>query len=116
MRFLSEGEALVEGDPVQACERLYRAAEEVVKALAMHYNLDVLKRVRDKGGWSVVELEKAVLQISGRVGRWFREAWDAAWVLHVWGFHEARFDGEDVRERGPYVRRMVEEAWRVVKG
>jgi hypothetical protein len=36
LKYLEEGRALVEKDPVQASERLYRAAEEAVKALALH--------------------------------------------------------------------------------
>jgi len=39
LKYLEEGRALVERDPLQALERLYRAAEEAVKALALHYNL-----------------------------------------------------------------------------
>ena len=43
LRYLEEGRALVERDPVQASEKLYRAAEEAVKALALHYGLsDIL--------------------------------------------------------------------------
>ena len=39
LKYLEEGRALVERDPLQALERLYRAAEEAVRALALHYNL-----------------------------------------------------------------------------
>jgi hypothetical protein len=35
-------------------------------------------------------------------------------VLYVWGFHEAKLDSEDVKERLPDVERMVPEARRVV--
>jgi hypothetical protein len=33
------------------------------------------------------------------MGGWFRAAWNRAWTLHVWGFHEEKFDPEDVRTR-----------------
>jgi len=39
-RFLSEGEKLVDKDPVQASEKLYKAAEEAVKAIATALDLD----------------------------------------------------------------------------
>ncbi|MEM2685417.1 MAG: PaREP1 family protein, partial [Candidatus Nezhaarchaeales archaeon] len=34
--------------------------------------------------------------------------WDAANYLHVWGFHEAKLDKEDVEGRIPIIRRLVE--------
>jgi hypothetical protein len=114
-RYLEEGKALVEKDPIQASEKLYEAAEEAVKALALHLGLsEVLEKVEGRGRWTTTDLEKAVLKISEKIGRWFGAAWDRAWVLHVWGFHEAKLDSEDVKERLPDVERMVLEAKRVV--
>jgi hypothetical protein len=117
VRFLAEGKALVDRDPVQASEKLYKAAEEAVKALAIRLNLsEVLRRVEGRGRWSATDLEKAVLRSSERLGGWVRQSWDAAWVLHVWGFHEARLDAEDVKARAPDVERLVEGARRVLEG
>jgi len=116
VRYLEEGRNLIDGDPVQASEKLYKAAEEAVKALAAYFDLkDVLEDVERSGRWSVGMLGKAVLRISEKVGEWFRSPWDAAWVLHVWGFHEAKFDPEDVRTRLPDIERMVSEAQRIVE-
>ena len=116
-RYLEEGRALVDKDPVQASEKLYKAAEEAVKALTIFYNLqDVLAGVEEKGRWAVSYLEKAVEAISEKLGGWFGEAWDRAWALHVWGFHEAKFDSKAVEIRLPYVERMVLEAERVIRG
>ena len=112
-RYLEEGKELVEKDPVQASEKLYKAAEEVVKALAAHFNLELLQRVEERGRWTVAELERAVEEIGERVGSWFGEAWDRAWALHVWGFHEAKLDARAVGLRAPYVERMVREARRL---
>jgi hypothetical protein len=116
-RYLGEGRALVDKDPVQASGKLYKAAEEVVKALAIFYNLqDVLSGVEGKGRWTVSYLEKAVEAISERLGGWFLQSWDNAWALHVWGFHEAKLDSNAVEMRLPYVERMVLEAERIVRG
>ncbi len=116
-RYLGEGRALVDKDPVQASEKLYKAAEEAVKALAIFYNLqDVLSGVEGKGRWTVSYLEKAVEAISERLGGWFLQSWDNAWALHVWGFHEAKLDSNAVEMRLPYVERMVLEAERIVRG
>jgi hypothetical protein len=116
-RYLGEGRALVNGDPIQASEKLYKAAEEAVKALAVFYNLqDVLAGVEDKGRWTVSYLEKAVEAISERLGGWFLQSWDNAWALHVWGFHEAKLDSKAVEIRLPYVERMVLEAEKIIRG
>jgi hypothetical protein len=50
-----------------------------------------------------------------RVGGQLRSWWDAAWALHAWGFHEAKFDPEDVKVRLPDVERIVLEARRAVE-
>jgi hypothetical protein len=103
--------------PVQASEKLYKAAEEVVRTLTTYYNLDdVLGRVAERGRWTATELSKAVLRISDKLGEWFRHSWSSAWALHVWGFHEAKFDSEVVRRYLPDIERMVLEARRVTSG
>jgi hypothetical protein len=64
LKLLEEGR-----DPVQASERLYRAAEEAVKAFALHYNLrGVLEKAERRGGWTFEELESAVRAIAERWG------------------------------------------------
>jgi hypothetical protein len=115
-RYLEEGRALVGRDPVQASEKLYKAAEEAVKVLAIFYNLqDVLGGVEGKSRWTVSYLEKAVEAISERLGGWFLQSWDNAWALHVWGFHEAKLDSKAVEMRLPYVERMVLEAEKIIR-
>ncbi|MCS7366850.1 MAG: PaREP1 family protein [archaeon YNP-WB-062] len=117
LRYLEEGRKLIDEDPVQSSEKLYKAAEEAVKALATYFNLkDILEDVEKSGRWSVGRLEKAVVKISERVGVQFRSWWDAAWALHVWGFHEAKFDSEDVRVRLPDTEKMILEARRIIEG
>ena len=50
LRYLEEGKTLLDRDPVQASERLYKAVEETVKALAVHFNLgEVLENVERRG-------------------------------------------------------------------
>jgi len=117
LKYLEEGRGLIDKDPVQASEKLYKAVEEVVKALTIHYRLgDILDRVNKRGRWTVTELEKAVEAISERLGDWFSTAWDKANYLHVWGFHEAKLDSEDVMARLPDIERAVKEAEKVLLG
>ncbi len=109
------GEELIDKDPVQAGEKLYKAAEECVKVLAQYYDLkDILAKVNERGRWTVTDLASAVTVIADRLGKWFEEAWDAANYLHVWGFHEAKLDAELVRRRLPEVERIVNETQKVL--
>jgi len=89
LRYLEEGRGLIDRDPVQASEKLYKAAEEVVKA---------------------------VRAIARKIGGWFVDAWDAANYLHVWGFHEAKLEPDDIMIRLPHIERMVSEAQKLIKG
>lgn len=114
LKHLEEGRALIDRDPVQASEKLYKAAEEVVKALTIHYNMnDIIEKVTERGRWTATELDKAARRIAGKLGAWFLSSWDSAWTLHVWGFHEAKLDSEAVRDRLPHVERMILEADRI---
>ena len=117
LSFLEEGKSFVEKNPVQASEKLYKAAEESVKLLALYLGIsDVLAQVRQRNRWTVTDLEKAVEAISQKLGDWFMASWDTAWALHVWGFHEAKFDSEAVKIRLPYIEKIVEEAKKIVSG
>jgi hypothetical protein len=50
-KFLVEGKELIDKDPVQASEKLYKAAEEVVKTLALAINLPEARKATEPGGW-----------------------------------------------------------------
>jgi len=116
MKYLNEGKSLIDKDPIQASEKLYKAAEEVVKALTIYFNLsDIMEKVNERKRWTVTEMDKASRLISEKLGKWFRSSWDTAWALHVWGFQEAKLDSESVRDRFPDIEKMVMEAQKVVK-
>jgi hypothetical protein len=115
-RYLAEGRELADRDPVQASEKLYKVAEECVKALAIHYNLeDILRNVEKRGRWTVTDLEKVVEEISRRVDELFISLWDHAWALHVWGFHEAKLGSESVKMRIKYIESMLEKTRKILK-
>ncbi len=110
VEFFYKGLAEIDGSPAQASEKLYKSVEEGVKALAIYYDLrDVLERVGDRGRWSVRDLEDAVVRLSKILGEWLRRAWEAAYYLHVEGFHESRLSSTSVRERVGDVERVIEE-------
>ncbi|RLE57226.1 MAG: hypothetical protein DRJ40_02625 [Thermoprotei archaeon] len=117
VKFLEDGRKLINRDPAQASEKLYKAAEECVKALTIQFKLEnIMRKIRERGRWTVTELEKAAEIISDRIGSWFYDAWDHAWTLHVWGFHEAKLDSEAVKRRLPYIEKIVEETKKIIRG
>jgi hypothetical protein len=115
-RFLAEGRELVNKDPVQASEKLYKAAEEAVKALAIALNLEEARKAVESGGWWSKLLEKVARDIAKALGvKEFILWWDAAYKLHVDGFHEAKLSSEDVKDRYGYIEEMVNQAKRILK-
>jgi hypothetical protein len=115
-RFLAEGRDLIDKDPVQASEKLYKAAEEAVKALAIALNLEEARKAVESGGWWSKLLEKAAQGIAKALGvKEFILWWDAAYKLHVDGFHEAKLSSEDVKDRYGYIEEMVNQAKRILK-
>jgi len=114
-RYLEEGEKLIDIDAVQACEKLYKAVEEAVKAFAKHLDMkEILAKVKERGRWTVTDLEKVVRASAKRIDRDVLIGWGEANYLHVWGFHEAKLDADAVRTRLPYIKRIIEILEKVV--
>jgi len=110
-KFLDEGKRLADKDPIQASEKLYKATEEAIKALAICLNLsEVLSKVNTKGRWTITDLETAVRVLKRSIGKIVMNAWDHAWYLHVMGFHEAKLDREGVKERIEPIEDLIRKA------
>jgi hypothetical protein len=101
-------EYLAKGDAVQSSEKLYKAAEECIKLLSERFNLPEAKEAEEKGRWTVTLLEKAVRKLSDKISIDVQIGWDAANYLHVWGFHEAKLEAENVKARLPLIKRLIE--------
>jgi hypothetical protein len=105
-RYLEEGRKYIEQeDPVQASEKLYKAAEEAVKVLAKRFSLPECEEA--KGRWTATLLFSAVRSLSEKVSPQVANWWHAAWFLHVEGFHEARLSMEEVRFRVKFIEELV---------
>ncbi len=97
-----------EGDAVQASEKLYKSAEESVKAAAALLGLsDVLERVESRGRWTVTDLERVVRILDKNIPG-ARAWWDSANYLHIWGFHEAKLDIDSIKARIEDIRKLLE--------
>jgi hypothetical protein len=115
-KFLSEGKELIDKDPVQASEKLYKVAEEAVKIIAIALKLPEADEAVKRGRWTTGLLESAVKSIMRKLGveelyHW----WDSAHKLHVDGFHEAKLRSDDVRLRLRDVEALVNLANKVLK-
>ena len=108
LKFLEEGEELIEKDPVQASGKLYKVAEEAVKALAVALDLEQAEAAAREGGWRAKPLNRAAAEKLGleELALW----WKAAFHLHVEGSREARLDSENVRRNLKYVEAFVRAA------
>ncbi len=105
-KFLGEGVNLIDKDPVQASEELYKAAGEAVKALATALGLDEA-RALEQGRWTTQPLFDAVDHAADKLGKREIRWWRSAWVLHVEGFHEARLRPDQIRRDVPDIEALV---------
>jgi len=110
-RMLEEARGYIaKGDTVQASEKLYKTAEEAVKALAASNNLPEYEEARADGRWTATLLHDAVERLSETLDPRIRDEWTQAWFLHVEGFHEARLTMELVKPRVRYVEELLAQA------
>ena len=116
-RFMSEGmELLRRGDTIQASEKLYKVAEECIKAMAEALNLEEVAKAREGGRWTLKLLDVAAKELSRRVSERIYDDWDHAYFLHVEGFHEARLSKEQVEARVKYVKELLQITRKTIQG
>jgi hypothetical protein len=113
-RYMAECEKYLKGDPVQASEKAYKAAEEVAKALAEKFGVPELQTALKEGRWYAYLLGKASNTLARMLGGWIADGWSNAYFLHVWGFHEAKLAVEDMTYYVNRVREMLNEAKKVL--
>jgi len=108
-KFLNEARQAIEReDVVQACEKLYRVAEECIKAMAKALNLSEAHEARSQGKWTLKLLDTAVTKLAEKLDRRVHDDWSHAYFLHVEGFHEARLTIDQVKARVKYIEELLE--------
>ena len=105
---------LDKGDAVQASEKAYKAAEEVVKALSEKFKLHEYQQAVKEGRWYTYTLGNTSSTLSTKLGNWVLDGWSIAYFLHAWGFHEAKLTTSDITSYLNRVKEMLEEAKRVL--
>jgi hypothetical protein len=108
-KFLAEAkEYLDKGDAAQASEKLYKVAEECIKALAEKFNALEYQEALREGRWFTHLLGKAARSLSVRLSEpRIADAWSRAYELHVWGFHEGKYGIDYVRVDLPGIEWFV---------
>ncbi len=108
-KYLSEAREYIDkGDAVQASEKLYKVAEECVKALAEKYNTPEYQEAVREGRWFACLLGRAARSLSARLNEpRIADAWSRAYDLHVWGFHESKYGIDYVRVDLPLIEWLV---------
>ena len=108
-RLLDEArQAIEKEDAVQASEKLYRVAEECIKAMVKALDLDEAREARSRGRWSLRLLDVVAAKLAERLGRRVYDDWSHAHFLYVEGFHEARLSIDQVKARARYVEELLE--------
>ncbi|MEJ2776142.1 PaREP1 family protein [Sulfolobaceae archaeon RB850M] len=110
-RYMQESkEYAKKGDVVQASEKAYKVAEEVVKALTEKFKTEEYEEFLKEGRWYTYLLGKASKTLSKKLGYWVLDRWNAGYDLHVWGLHERKYSVEDVKVSLKRIEEMLIEA------
>ena len=107
-RLYEEAIILVERDPVQASEKLYKVVENCIKALAILFNIEECEIARKEGTWWSKLLAKAAHKLSRLLNNdVIVRAWQAGFDLHVYGFHEEAYTQQEVKNIIPIVEDLL---------
>ena len=101
-------EFIQKGDGQQAAEKAYSVVESCIKILAEKENLEEYYKAQKLKRWLTDFLWKAARKLKDRVDKSIWKIWDEAWNLHVKGFHERYWDLEDIKEKVPIAKEMLE--------
>jgi len=101
-------ELLQKRDGQQAAEKIYSVVESCIKILAEKEKLEEYYEAQKLKRWLTDFLWKAARKLKDKVNKSIWKIWDEAWNLHVKGFHEKYWDLEDIKEKVPVAKEMLE--------
>ena len=107
---------LNKGNSVQASEKLYKVVEECVKILAQLYEFPECEKAKSERRWWIQLLGKSARKLTRILGEpMIEQVWAIAYDLHVWGFHEAKYDIEDIKDDVKYAEWIIEYTKKIVE-
>jgi Archaeal PaREP1/PaREP8 family. len=87
---------------------MYKVVEEYIKALAETLNTPKTQEARKNGRWFTWLLGSAARSVANRLGRpEIVETWALAYDVHVRGFHEAKYNVDNVAWGLAYIERLL---------
>lgn len=115
-RFMEEARRCIdEGNAVQASEKLYKVAEECIKALAIKFKAPEAEEAKKEGRWWTKLLAKAARTLSTALNDpEIRYAWEDAYDLHVW-MHETVYGIEHVKTSVPTIEQLLAKTRRLIQ-
>ena len=115
-RLHREALTLLEKDPIQASEKLYKVVENCVKALAIAHNLEEYEIAKMERTWWSKLLARAAHKLSRLLNDdVVLRAWQAAFDIHVYGFHEEIYTQQEVKDAVPIIEKLLDLALRVLR-
>ena len=114
---LSEAESyLSRGEVPRACERIYKAICECLKALAEKLNVKQVSEARKLLRWDPWMLAQASTDLSIALKEeMIRYAWSVAYEVYNIGFKEARYRAEDAKAVIPLAKWLIEYTKKVLE-
>ncbi|NPB00993.1 MAG: hypothetical protein GXO10_06425 [Crenarchaeota archaeon] len=107
-RLYMEAIALLDKDPVQASEKLYKVVENCIKILAILYNIEEYEIAKKEGTWWSKLLARSAHKLSKLLNNdTIVRAWQAGFDLHVYGFHEEAYTQQEVKNIIPIVEDLL---------
>ncbi len=115
--FLKEAREYIEkGDAVQASEKLYKVAEECIKALAIKFKMPEVEEAKREGRWWTKLLARASAKLASTLNEpIILHGWSTAYNLHVWGFHEMALDIDSVKASLPTIEQLLAKTRELIK-
>ncbi len=107
LRFKEAIELINRGDAIQASEKLYKVVEDCIKLLAKINNIPKHKEAIEAGQWWTKLLSRASERLRRIYGDNIITAWQAAYELHIRGFHEEQMDIDEVKERASEIEDLL---------
>jgi len=111
-KYFREAEEYInKNDPIQASEKLYKSVEECLKALAEIHKISELEEARKNNRWFTWLLGKAAKTLARKMNEpKIAETWAIAYDIYVWGFHEAKYTIDEIKDSIDYVKWLIEYA------
>ena len=116
-KYMDEAKIYMEkGDAIQSSEKFYKVVEECIKTIAQQLNIPEVAKAKKYGRWFTWLLDKAARRIARELNEYrVKSVWDAAYSLHIWGFHESKLNINDIKIDTPHIEWLLKYTEKLIK-